>query len=127
MIYNKNDRHLHITHKWCKDYHTRWSRPLAHKDYDPLGAMQRHIEPAYLAFFFWSQARNLQEHQRWCWHPKSNLDPTALSMGLMFLLFLPPQPKPEPYFTARYAGAMGIIVTCSKSTARPEWESNTQL
>ena len=29
-------------------------------------------------------------------------------MGLMFLLFLPPQPKPWPYCTARYAGTMGI-------------------
>ena len=32
----------------------------------------------------------------------------VLSMGLMFLLFLPPQPKPWPYCTARYAGTMGI-------------------
>ena len=47
----------------------------------------------------------------WCWHLKSNLDHTrclAPSMGLDVWPFLPPQPKPGPYFTARYTGAMGI-------------------
>ena len=47
----------------------------------------------------------------WCWHPKSNLDPNKswhCRWNGCFYLFCCPQPKPGPYFMARYAGAMGI-------------------
>ena len=43
-----------------------------------------------------------------------------------FCPFLPPQPKPDPYFTARYAGASGIRwIACSGSQQLTSCEIQT--
>ena len=105
-------KHLSHTHT-----HTPLMRscPLVRKDQDPLGSTQRLTSQRIWHFFrgagLGTRRKTSTAPLVWCWHPKSNLDPTrllALPMGLMFLPFCPPQPKPGPYFTARYAGTMGI-------------------
>ena len=79
--------------------------------------MQRHHEPAQFGIF---PGTGLETHRNsstvplvWCWHPNSNLDPTRSRHTVdgmdVFALFYHPQPKPDPYFTARYAGAMDKV------------------
>ena len=64
--------------------------------------------------FSWSRARNSQETLTvplvWCWHLKSDPDNprSALSMGLDVTALFATPAKAGPYFTARYAEAMGI-------------------
>ena len=61
------------------------------------GTMQKHYEPARLALFLELGSELAGMHQPCYWYGVgTNLDPTrllVLSMGLMFLLFLPP-PSP---------------------------------
>ena len=60
--------------------------------------------------YSWSKARNLQEFidstTGVVLEPK--VQPGPHQVDWCFCPFLPPQPKPDPYSTARYAGAMGI-------------------
>ena len=60
------------------------------------------------------------------------LQAMSLLTGLMFLSpFLPPHPKPGPFFTASFTGEMGTKQHAQShmlkvTTARPRWKSNPQ-
>ena len=62
--------------------------PAICKEKDPLRATNYHIP-----FFLEPGLNMLIVPLVWCWHMKSNLDPTRLLVLLIGLMFLPPQPS----------------------------------